>query len=115
MKESYRKGVATILTPNHARAARKDALEALARGICRLGIPKLRTPKSSNPGADGVMTTGRQQDGARYCERAVARRSQRPQACIETGRPAGVAGPKGTPAGRPWAKSRGPVGEGDEL
>ena len=110
MKESYRKGVATILTPNHARAARKDALEALARGICRLGIPKLRAPKSSNPGADGVMTTGRQQDGARYCERAVARRSQRPQACIET-----PCARTGRPRGRPWAKSRGPVGEGDEL
>jgi hypothetical protein len=41
MKESHRKGVATILTPNHARADRKDALEALERGICRLGIPKL--------------------------------------------------------------------------
>ena len=110
MKESYRKGVATILTPNHARAARKDALEALGRGICRLGIPKLRAPKSTNPGADGVMTTGRQQDGARYCERAVARRSQRPQACIET-----PCARTGRPRGRPWAKSRGPVGEGDEL
>ena len=41
MKESYRKGVATILSPSHARATRKGALEALARGICRLGIPKV--------------------------------------------------------------------------
>jgi hypothetical protein len=37
MKESHRKGVATILTPSHARAAVKAALEALDRGICGLG------------------------------------------------------------------------------
>ena len=30
----------SILTPNHVRADRKDALEALGRGTCRLGIPK---------------------------------------------------------------------------
>jgi len=41
MKESYRKGVAPILTPSHVRADRKAALEALAWGICRQGIPKL--------------------------------------------------------------------------
>ena len=94
--------------PEPCEAARKDALEALARGICRLGIPNLRAPKSSNPGADGVMTTGRQQDGARYCERAVARRSQRPQACIETGRPAQRAPRPAAPgrrAGGRWEKA----------
>src|ERR1017187_7382323 len=46
MKESYRKGVATILTPSHARAHRKGALEALEkkhlaeppnRGVRKLG------------------------------------------------------------------------------
>jgi hypothetical protein len=37
MKESYRKGVATILTLNHVRAHREGALEALGTGICRLG------------------------------------------------------------------------------
>src|SRR5436309_1261882 len=31
MKESYRKGVATILTPSHARAHCKGALEALEK------------------------------------------------------------------------------------
>jgi len=30
----------SILTPNPVRADRKDALEALGRGTCRLGIPK---------------------------------------------------------------------------
>jgi hypothetical protein len=29
MEKSYREGVATTLTPSHARAGRKDALEAL--------------------------------------------------------------------------------------
>jgi hypothetical protein len=31
----------TILTPSHVRAAGNPALEALERGTCRLGIPKL--------------------------------------------------------------------------
>ena len=33
MGKSYREGVATTLAPSHARADRKDALEALDRGI----------------------------------------------------------------------------------
>jgi hypothetical protein len=41
MKEFYRKGVANHPGPEPCEGDRKVALEALSRGICRLGIPKL--------------------------------------------------------------------------
>jgi hypothetical protein len=40
MKESYRKGVANHPDPEPCGCGREAALEALNRGICRLGIPK---------------------------------------------------------------------------
>src|SRR5580700_7303251 len=47
MKESYRKGERTILTPNHVRAGREAALEALDRGTCRLGIHEVDEIRNS--------------------------------------------------------------------
>jgi hypothetical protein len=41
MKESYRKGVAIHPDPEPCEGGGNGALEALDRGICRLGIPKL--------------------------------------------------------------------------
>ncbi len=38
MKESYREGLATHPGPEPCEGGRKAALEALDRGICRLGI-----------------------------------------------------------------------------
>lgn len=38
MKESYRKGLANHPGPEPCEGGRKTALEALDRGICRLGI-----------------------------------------------------------------------------
>ena len=38
MKESYREGVANHPGPEPCEGSRKAALEALGRGICRLGI-----------------------------------------------------------------------------
>ena len=38
MKESYREGVANHPGPEPCEGGRKAALEALERGICRLGI-----------------------------------------------------------------------------
>ena len=38
MKESYREGVASHPGPEPCEGDRKGALEALDRGICRLGI-----------------------------------------------------------------------------
>jgi hypothetical protein len=57
MKESYREGVANHPGPEPCEGSRKAALEALDRGICRLGI-ELRN--QSVRGADGVRSAGRQ-------------------------------------------------------
>jgi hypothetical protein len=58
MKESYREGVANHPGPEPCEGGRKVALEALDRGICRLGI-ELRNQLVR--GADGVRPQGRQQ------------------------------------------------------
>jgi hypothetical protein len=67
MKESYREGLASHPGPEPCEGGRKDALEALDRGICRLGI-ELRN--SVNLGAHGVTQSGRQHGGTRQRERA---------------------------------------------
>ena len=58
MKESYREGIANHPGPEPCEGDRKVALEALDRGICRLGI-ELRNPAFR--GADVVRRYGRQQ------------------------------------------------------
>jgi hypothetical protein len=65
MRESYREGVANHPGPEPCEGGRKAALEALDRGICRLGI-ELRN--LAVRGADGVRLHGGQQRG-----RTVAR------------------------------------------
>jgi hypothetical protein len=104
MQESYREGIASRPGPEPCEGSREAALEALDRGICRLGI-ELRNRVVQ--GADGVKRHGRPQRGARQRECDAALRSRRPQACGETpcartGRPR-----------CPWAIG-GPGGEGDE-
>ena len=44
MKESYGEGVASHPGPESCEGGRKDALEALDRGICRLGIELRNQP-----------------------------------------------------------------------
>ena len=56
MKESYRKGVANHPGPEPCEGSREAALEALDRGIYRLGNG---APKKGMRGADGVTPTGR--------------------------------------------------------
>jgi len=58
MKESYREGTANHSGPEPCEGGRKVALEALDRGICRLGI-ELRNQLVR--GADGVRRSGRPQ------------------------------------------------------
>jgi hypothetical protein len=58
MKESYRQGIASQPGPEPCEGSREAALEALDRGICRLGI-ELRNRVIR--GADGVRQLGRQQ------------------------------------------------------
>ena len=50
MKESYRKGVANHLGPEPCEGSREAALEALDRGIHRLGM-ELRKRKCGEPTA----------------------------------------------------------------
>ena len=65
MKESYREGVANHPGPEPCEGSRKAALEALDRGICRLGI-ELRNRVVR--GADRVRRPGRQQRGVRQAQ-----------------------------------------------
>jgi hypothetical protein len=58
MKESYREGIANHPGPEPCEGSREAALEALNRGICRLGI-ELRNRVFR--GADGIRRHGRQQ------------------------------------------------------
>ena len=58
MKESYREGIANHSGPEPCEGGRKAALEALDRGISRLGI-ELRDLGFRE--ADGVSQQGRQQ------------------------------------------------------
>ena len=67
MKESYREGVANHPGPEPCEGSRKAALEALDRGICRLGM-ELRNRVVQ--GADGVRQYGRQHSGGRNRETA---------------------------------------------
>jgi len=67
MKESYREGVANRPGPEPCEGSRKAALEALDRGICRLGM-ELRNRVVQ--GADGVRQPGRQHCGGRKREPA---------------------------------------------
>src|ERR1700680_2158233 len=103
MKESYREGVANHPGPEPCEGSRKAVLEALDRGICRLGI-ELRT--QSVQGADGVRMQGRPRRVARQRECGAALRSRRPQACRET-----PCARTGRPRCRPRLQSGGPEGE----
>src|ERR1700682_2747740 len=105
MKESYREGIANHPGPEPCEGSREAALEAVDRGICRLGM-KLRNLVVQ--GADGVRQCGRPQRGARYRECGAALRSRRPQACRET-----PCARTGRPRCRPRAVG-GPEGERDE-
>jgi hypothetical protein len=106
MKESYGEGVANHPGPEPCEGGRKAALEALDRGICRLGM-ELRNRVVQ--GADGVRQQGRPQRDARQRECGAALRSRRPHACRET-----PCARTGSPRGRPRAVWRGPEGERDE-
>src|ERR1700757_1091663 len=80
MKESYREGVANHSGPEPCEGGREAALEALDRGLYRLGI-ELR-----NKGSRMLMASGLQKATRLHAINASAQpilRSRRPQACIE--------------------------------
>src|ERR1035441_8478809 len=80
MKESYREGIANRPGPVPCEGGGNAALEALDRGIRRLGI-ELRNRVF--PGADTVGRCGRQYDCERYASTQLSRRSRRPQGCVK--------------------------------
>lgn len=106
MKESHREGVANHPGPESCEGGREVALEALDRGICRLGM-ELRNPAVR--GADLVRRQGRQ-----HRAHAIARAWRGPR---------GVEDPKhaeklharepGDPTGA--RVEGGPLGEADEV
>jgi hypothetical protein len=90
MQESYREGIANHPGPEPCEGSREAALEALHRGICRLGI-ELRKRYSRMP-----MVSDRQKATRLRTKNASAQailRSRRPQACRETGCPLGAREP----------------------
>jgi RNA-directed DNA polymerase len=68
MKESYREGLTNHPDPEPCEGSRNATLEALDRGISRLGI-ELRNQLI--PGADGVRAHGRLHEGGRQRETAL--------------------------------------------
>src|SRR5215472_680515 len=105
MKESYREGIANHSGPEPCEGVGNDALEALDRGICRLGI-ELRNGCFRTP-----MTSDLQKATRMYAVNASVQtvlRSRRPQACRETS-----CARTGRPRCRPWQYD-GPEGERDE-
>src|SRR5690348_2621675 len=105
MKESYREGVENHSGPESCDGGREAALEALDRGICRLGIElrnrRFRKPMESGPQKATALLRNKR-------ERRAILRSRRPQACRETS-----CARTERPRCRPRAGS-GPEGEGDE-
>src|ERR1022692_5116728 len=78
MQESYREGIANHPGPEPCEGSREAALEALHRGICRLGI-ELRKRYSRMP-----LVSDRQKATRLRTKNASAQailRSRRPQAC----------------------------------
>ena len=105
MKESYREGVANHPGPEPCEGSREAALEALDRGICRLGI-ELRNRVFQD--ADGVGPSEGNTAGRGNASARPILRSRRPQACRET-----PCARTGRPRSRPRAVG-GPEGERDE-
>src|SRR5215467_16164863 len=109
MKESYKKGVAIHLDPDHARAAAttltKRWIGAYAGWVSR--SCELRNPHSRVPTASGG--TEGNTDMCINASAWTALRSRRPHACIETSR-ARTERPRCCPC----PVEHGPLGERDE-
>ena len=110
MQESYREGIANYPGPEPCEGSREAALEALDRGICRLGI-ELRRRYSRMPMVSDRQKATRLRTKKRECagdpaesETPSMQRNRVPSGRARTGRlrcrPRAVGGPEG---------------EGDEL
>src|SRR5271157_592521 len=116
MKESYRRRNSEPSWPQPCEGGGNDALEALDRGMCRLGIPEVDELRNS------------QNQRRRRCQanrKAILWRAL-PRLCVAgraesqtpgTHRNWGPSGHARTerPGGHPWPQGGGSVGEGEEL
>src|ERR1700683_508737 len=80
MKESYREGIANHSGPKPCEGGRETALEALDRGLCRLGI-ELRNAQYRMLMASGDQKATRRR--AKNASTSTILRSRTPQACTE--------------------------------
>ena len=115
MKESCRKGVANHPDPEPCEGGREAVLEALDRGICRLGIPEVDELRNREiQGADGVTLYGRQPGGVRQRKCIAGPAESKTPGMHRNWGPSGHARTE-RPRYRPWSVGHGPLGEGDEL
>src|SRR5882724_698459 len=106
MEESYREGVANHPGPEPCEGSRKAALEALDRGICRLGI-ELR--KSQFMGSRRRQTVRKATTSRTITRVRLGPAESKTHACRET-----PCARTGRPRCRPLAVGGGPEGERDE-
>jgi hypothetical protein len=110
MQESCRKGVANHPDPEPCEGGRKDAREALDRGICRLGIPKAVSSEITQSGSR------RCQVNRKAIRRCATTRVRRGPAESKTPGMHRNSTRENREAPLPSVGSRrGPLGEGDEL
>src|ERR1700683_984259 len=112
MKESYRRRNSEPSWPQPCEGGGNDALEALDRGTCRLGIPEVDELRNSQNQRRRRCQANRKATlwRALHACASQALRSRRPQACMETSRARTE-----RPCGFPPPVRGGTVGEGDEL
>src|SRR6266571_1681304 len=106
MKESYRKGVATILAPSHARATARPHLKRWT-GVY---VGWVLSSEKGNPGSRRRQPVRKAIERCALTRACRTLRSRRPHARIET-----PCARTERPRGRPNSQGGGPVGEGDEL
>src|SRR5260370_31431312 len=106
MKESHRKGVATILTPSHARAGVRLHLKRWTGAYAGWVL----SSENTDPGSRRRQTDRKATERCAITRARRALRSRRPQARIET-----PCARTGRPRGHPQPKGGGSGGESDEL
>src|SRR5919197_173644 len=104
MKESYRKGVATILTPSHARAVVRLHLKRWTGAY----VGWVWSSENVNPGSRRRQTVRKATERRALARACRALRSRRPHARIET-----PCARTERPRGRPQVVSGGPGGASD--
>src|ERR1019366_1716801 len=102
MKESRRKGVATILTPSHARAVVRLHLRRWTGAYAGWVL----SSENGNPGSRRRQPDRKATERCAIARACRALRSRRPHARIETGCPLGPREPRGPVAARRKAAGR---------